>query len=142
MRMLYRGIPTMGLLGLGGLLLGGLMNAFGGGVGGDAPAPRVQNPSAAPLPPRVIPARELWRAGELEGEGELVLGIIQDVLVDEVGNSYLLDQQFNEVRVFSPTGRPLRSHFALRTPRCLRERGIKGVRATSHIACRPAKPLP
>jgi hypothetical protein len=52
---------------------------------------------------------ELWRiGGDSDGEGEL-FGVINRVKTDESGNVYLLDQQLNEVKVFSPDGEYLRT---------------------------------
>lgn len=42
--------------------------------------------------------------GELEEPVHLVFGEIVDGILDSLGNTYLLDQRFNVVRVFGPTG--------------------------------------
>jgi len=49
---------------------------------------------------------EQWRAGGLDDD-ENLFGVIAQVLADEAGNLYLLDQQLSEVAVFSPDGERL-----------------------------------
>jgi hypothetical protein len=50
---------------------------------------------------------KLWSAGGEEGTD--LFGLITQAIVDEAGNVYLLDTQLAEVRVFSPTGEPLKT---------------------------------
>ncbi len=51
---------------------------------------------------RSIELEELWTVGGTDDE-ENLFGVITQVLVDEEGLVYLLDQQLSTVSVFSPT---------------------------------------
>jgi len=64
----------------------------------------VSNPRTPIEDPFTIALRELWRVGGDSQADEEFFGIINQVVTDADGNVYLLDQQLNEVRVFSPDG--------------------------------------
>ncbi len=49
---------------------------------------------------------ELWRAGGLNGD--VLFGVVADVVADGAGNIYVLDHQLCQVMVFSPQGEHLR----------------------------------
>jgi hypothetical protein len=69
----------------------------------------VENPREPIESPRTIELEELWRlGGESEEETEF-FGVIVSLLVDDSGDVYLLDQALNEIRVFSPKGKFLRT---------------------------------
>lgn len=64
----------------------------------------VENPAAPTGGRVVVQPTELWRVGgEGEAEGEL-FGVVQQAVVDADGNSYLLDEQLHDVRVFDAEG--------------------------------------
>ncbi len=69
----------------------------------------VKNP-AAPLEEAVtLEPTEVWRlGGESEADDE-IFGRVENVLVDEAGDVYILDIQLNEIRVFSGDGEYLRT---------------------------------
>ncbi|MBU1073685.1 hypothetical protein KKG45_10595, partial [bacterium] len=70
---------------------------------GLAGVPHVEN-GAAPRDGIVDYAlEEQWRAGGVDDD-ENLFGVIAQVLADEDGNLYLLDQQLSEVAVLSPNG--------------------------------------
>ncbi|MEZ4398229.1 MAG: 6-bladed beta-propeller [Candidatus Krumholzibacteriia bacterium] len=70
----------------------------------------VHNPAEPSGGEKALAPTELWHLGADEDAPESELfGMITNILVDEDGNSYLLDMQLNEIRVFSPTGEYLRS---------------------------------
>ncbi len=69
--------------------------------------PRVSNGATPTGGVRSLELRELWRAGGLDDE-ETVFGIINQALLDDAGNVYLLDAQLAEIPVFSPGGDLLR----------------------------------
>jgi hypothetical protein len=50
-----------------------------------------------------LSSRELWRAGGDAEDADLI-GVVAQVVVDEEGNSYLLDQQLSQVLVYGPDG--------------------------------------
>ncbi|MBU8869903.1 MAG: 6-bladed beta-propeller [Gemmatimonadales bacterium] len=57
---------------------------------------------------RTLELEETWRIGGPEDE-ENLLGVIDKVLVDADGSTYLMDIQLNEVQVFSTDGEYLRT---------------------------------
>lgn len=70
----------------------------------------VHNPVTPSGGERSVEPEWQWQLGADEDADETELfGMIQSVLVDEQGNSYLLDMQLGEIRVFSPSGEFLRS---------------------------------
>lgn len=71
--------------------------------------PHVENPATPMQSPLTLEPREMWRiGGESEADEEL-LGRILEILVDDAGNTYLLDNQLVEVKVFDKDGRCLRT---------------------------------
>ena len=62
----------------------------------------VKNPAHPMQPEVVVEAARLWSIGG-ESDDEL-LGVIAAIVVDESGNTYMLDQQLSEVRVHGPDG--------------------------------------
>ena len=70
--------------------------------------PSMMNPSRPMLPPETIETEELWRIGADEDEDAELVGFVTDVIMDETGNSYLLDSTLNVIRVHAPDGTPLR----------------------------------
>ncbi len=69
----------------------------------------VKNPAASIEGAVDLPLEELFSlGGESEDDDEL-FGLVQEILLDEDGNSYLLDQQLDEIRVFDPKGRFVKS---------------------------------
>lgn len=68
----------------------------------------VMNPATPVAAPTVVSPREQWRAGGDEDE-DVIFGVLSSVASDADGTLYLLDQQLNEVMVFSKDGEYLRS---------------------------------
>ena len=70
----------------------------------DAPVPVVENP-AEPTGGRVVlEPEEQWRLGGYsENEGEF-FGVVRQGAVDAAGNTYLLDEQLHEIKVFDAAG--------------------------------------
>jgi len=64
---------------------------------------RVHNPSQPVRPAVTLSSRELWRAGGDAEDADLI-GVVGEIVVDEEGNSYLLDQQLSQVLVYGPDG--------------------------------------
>jgi len=63
---------------------------------------RIDNPAQPANGTEVLELQEKWRDG---GEdGQTLFGIVTKVLMDDSGNSYLLDTQLSEVQVFDPDG--------------------------------------
>lgn len=62
----------------------------------------------APAPPvQTVPLRELWRVTDGNEETGDILGEIKDATADAAGNTYLLDANFNTVRIYDPAGKSL-----------------------------------
>lgn len=71
--------------------------------------PYVANPAEPMEKDAKATAQELWRiGGETEDENEF-FGVITQLLTDANGNIYLLDAQLNQVKVFSASGKFVRS---------------------------------
>ncbi len=63
---------------------------------------RIENPAQPVNGIEVLEFQEKWRDG---GEdGETLFGLVTKVLMDDSGNTYLLDTQLSEVQVFDPNG--------------------------------------
>ncbi|MFC1573222.1 6-bladed beta-propeller [Candidatus Eisenbacteria bacterium] len=69
----------------------------------------VMNPAEPMEPPAIYDLKELWRLESETEDGELVFGLIDSVVEDDLGNIYALDSQLNTVHVISPDGEYLRS---------------------------------
>ena len=67
----------------------------------------VENPATPVGPDEVIRPEPQWRIGG--DDEELVFGLIEDALVDEEGNAYLLDSVLSTIYVVSPDGEILRT---------------------------------
>jgi 6-bladed beta-propeller len=67
----------------------------------------VKNPNAPIHSAKTITPRELWRIGDepddLADEDEMI-GFINQVLINEDGQFYLLDRAFSHIKVYSPQG--------------------------------------
>ncbi len=84
--------------------------AWQGSVGSENGVERVQNPAAPAAGELTLAPTQLWHLGADEDADESELfGRVSEALVDAAGNSYLLDTQLHEIRVFSPTGEFLKS---------------------------------
>jgi hypothetical protein len=68
---------------------------------------RVVNTEAPAAGEVTLETEELWRVGGLEGE--MLIGVIGELLHDDQGNVYLLDGQLSEIQVVSPEGEWLRT---------------------------------
>ncbi len=70
-------------------------------TGADAQS-RIDNPAEPERGTQTVALEEVWR---LDGENEdLLLGVINDVAMDDSGRIYLLDSQLHEVQVIAPDG--------------------------------------
>ncbi len=69
----------------------------------------VMNPAEPMLPMTTLEPRELWRIGDNPDDEEPAIGFVTDVLVDEQGDSYLLDSSFNVISVYAADGTFLRN---------------------------------
>lgn len=58
---------------------------------------------ASPPSSRTIDLVEQWRVGG-EGDEDVLLGLVQTAVMDQSGNTYLLDRQLSQVLVISPEG--------------------------------------
>jgi len=67
----------------------------------------IQNDGAPLHGQQVVQLEELWRRGS--EEDEVFFGSIAQVLADDAGNIYVLDQQQSHVEVFSPEGEYLQT---------------------------------
>jgi hypothetical protein len=84
--------------------------AWQGSVGSENGVELVKSPAAPAGGDLTLAPTQLWHLGAEEDADESELfGRVTEILVDAAGNSYLLDTQLNEIRVFSPTGEFLRS---------------------------------
>ncbi len=71
---------------------------------------QVMNPADPPEADRTIEPELLWHLGADEDAPiEELFGFVTEILVDEQGNSYLLDMQLNEIRVFDRGGAYVRT---------------------------------
>jgi hypothetical protein len=68
---------------------------------------RVVNTETPAAGEATLETEELWRVGGLDGE--MLIGVIGELLHDEQGNVYLLDGQLSEIQVVSPSGEWLRT---------------------------------
>jgi hypothetical protein len=71
-----------------------------------AQAPRVENPARPAEVAREITLKEAWRLGAGDGE---IFGMVASVFRDPAGNVCLLDNQANELRVYSAQGKLVRT---------------------------------
>lgn len=69
----------------------------------------VVNPGEPMQPPLSSSPKELWRIGGDTDDEDEFFGVITQILTDAQGNVYLLDAQLNQVKVFSPQGKFLRT---------------------------------
>lgn len=69
----------------------------------------VMNPAEPMDPPLICDLQEAWTLESETEEGELVFGTVDDVAVDEHGDTCLLDSQLKTVHVVSPEGEYLRA---------------------------------
>ena len=69
----------------------------------------VQNPETPAGGERILEPERLWMIGGDSDADEEMFGAITKILVDDDGNTYLLDSQIMQVKVFSPEGKFLRS---------------------------------
>ncbi|MCP4291515.1 MAG: hypothetical protein GY780_06740 [bacterium] len=67
----------------------------------------MMNPEKPMLPPETIQTEEMWRVGADDDEDAELVGFVTDVIMDEKGNSYLLDSTLNVIRIFAPDGASL-----------------------------------
>ncbi len=65
---------------------------------------RVANPDAALMGESRHAMEELWRLDGDDEESDDFFGVIGHVALGPDGNSYLLDEQLNEVKIYSPEG--------------------------------------
>ena len=66
--------------------------------------PHFQNPAEPMLPLLTLEGKLLWSVGGDSEADEELLGAIIEIALDDEGNSYLLDTQLCEVKVFDPEG--------------------------------------
>ena len=91
------------MLGSPQVLLAALVALLSPAHSRSADVPRIDNPAKAPSS-RAVRLEELWRiGGDSEAEGEF-FGKIGDLVVGADGRVYVLDQQTNDVRVFTKDG--------------------------------------
>jgi hypothetical protein len=69
-------------------------------IAGDVPI--ISNSSTPADGIEVLNLQEKWRDGGFDGDA--LFGIVTKVLMDDDGNTYLLDTQLSEVQVFNPDG--------------------------------------
>lgn len=68
---------------------------------------RVINPETPAAGEVVLELQELWRIGG--HDEDVMFGVVNELLVDDEGNVYLLDGQLQEIQVFDPAGQWLRT---------------------------------
>lgn len=68
---------------------------------------RIENPLTPRDGVREVVLEELWEVGG--DDGDLILGVVNQVLIDGEDNVYLLDGQLSEIHVISPAGEQLRT---------------------------------
>ena len=84
--------------------------AWQGSVGSENGVELVKNPAAPAASELTLAPTQLWHLGaEEDADVSELFGRVSEALVDAAGNSYLLDTQLHEIRVFSPTGEFLKS---------------------------------
>jgi len=66
--------------------------------------PLVRNPIQPPAGDQTIIPREMWRLGGEDDDSETVFGLIEDALVDDEGNTYLLDTILSTIYKIAPDG--------------------------------------
>jgi len=64
---------------------------------------RIVNGAAPEQGVETITLQEMWRAGGADDE-DVIFGVVNQAMVDDDNNIYLLDTQLSEVKVFSPEG--------------------------------------
>jgi len=69
--------------------------------------PHLRNPARPEEGTCTVQLEELWRAGG--DDDEIFFGVIREVVSDEAGRLYLLDQQLGQVWVYGPDGEFLRT---------------------------------
>ena len=93
------------------LLIAGLLCLAAGGALADDPAlanaPKIMNGSEPSGGELVLEATQLWERGG--DDDDMLFGVVGRILVDGMGNSYLLDQQLSEIHVFDESGEWLRT---------------------------------
>ena len=101
---------TTGDLAASGLLLSTLVAVLG--LAAAAPAAQtltadgvvhVTNPATPSQGVEIVDVEQLWHVGG-EDDEDVLFGIINQVLIDDDNNIYLLDAQLSEVKIFTPEG--------------------------------------
>ncbi|MBP2681470.1 MAG: 6-bladed beta-propeller, partial [Candidatus Krumholzibacteriota bacterium] len=69
----------------------------------------VLNPADPGSAAVVLTPKELWRTGGDSDEEDVLFGVVAQITSDDSGNVYALDAQLNQVVIFSPEGKYLRS---------------------------------
>jgi hypothetical protein len=67
----------------------------------------VRNPATPTAGEATLQLDELWRVGD--DESDVLLGVVSELLVDDAGNVYVLDNQLSEIQVLGPDGEWLRT---------------------------------
>lgn len=89
---------------------GGEAGALAAGAqAGDETVEYVRNPAVPAAESACIELEPLWRIESGEGEGQIRLGRIAGIVADDRGNAYVLDQESNNIKVFSKSGELLRT---------------------------------
>ncbi|MEJ2722397.1 MAG: hypothetical protein P8181_14855, partial [bacterium] len=70
--------------------------------------PHVRNPAEPMSSDLDVGARLLWRAGGDEAS-DVLFGTVVEILLDDDGNTYMLDQQLSEIKLYDAEGRFLRT---------------------------------
>jgi len=68
---------------------------------------QIMNPAESMAKPETVELAELWRVGG--DDDDVLFGVVTDVIADRDGNFYLLDAQLNEIQVYAPDGKHLRT---------------------------------
>ena len=97
------------LLGLILLLFSWLTAAIVPNVYGGPPHPEsvpllISNPEAPLGEDQTIAPQQIWRLGNEDGDQSFVFGLIGDAIVDEQGNTYLLDTILSTIYKIGPDG--------------------------------------
>jgi hypothetical protein len=71
--------------------------------------PHVMNPADPAHPPATLELEELWRLGGNTDSDEEFFGVVNDVVVDDAGDVYILDSQLSEIKVYDSDGAYLRT---------------------------------
>lgn len=69
----------------------------------------VRNPAEPAEEERILEPELLWSYGEESGEDDVLIGAVTQALIDDDGNSYLLDSHISQVIVYDSAGRFVRS---------------------------------